>query len=82
MKRGKLVTTLFGCLDPFMPSIHSEEGAKYVPPKYAIWHVDYFELKAIKTQQTQEKLLPSPLTNYLKEFRQKAWPRKKTINQK
>lgn len=27
-----------------------------VPP----WHVDYFELKVMKTQQTQEELLPLP----------------------
>lgn len=61
IKRGKLVTTLFECLDPSMPWIHSE-GEQNIWLQNAIWHVDYFELKAIKTQHTQENLLPSPLT--------------------
>ena len=33
-----------------------------ISPKCALLGVDYFELKMIKTQQTQEKLLASPLT--------------------
>ena len=33
-----------------------------ISPKCALSGVDYFELKMIKTQQTQEKLLASPLT--------------------
>ena len=32
-----------------------------------LWHVEYFELKAVKTQQAQEKLLLPP--NCLKKFR-------------
>lgn len=30
------------------------------PQNMPLWHMDYFELKLIKTQQTQEKLLPLP----------------------
>ena len=30
------------------------------PSNIPLWHVDYFELKAFKTQQIQEKLLPLP----------------------
>lgn len=36
--------------------IHTEGVQNKSPPK--IGHVDYFELKAIKTQQTQEKFVP------------------------
>ena len=32
-----------------------------LPQNVALWHVDYFELKTIKVQQTQE-LFISPLT--------------------
>ena len=28
------------------------------PPSMPLWHVDYFEVKAINNQQTQEKILP------------------------
>lgn len=31
-----------------------------LPQNVPLWHVHYFELKAIKTQQTQEKLSPLP----------------------
>lgn len=30
------------------------------PQNVSLWHVDYFELEAGKTQQTQENLLPLP----------------------
>lgn len=43
-----------------------------------LWHKDYFELKAIKTLKTQEKLLII-LLNDLKEFRQVACTRKRAI---
>ena len=42
-----------------------------------VWYEDYFELKAIKTQQTQETLYLS--LNCLKEFRQRAWSKKRVI---
>ena len=32
------------------------------PQDVPLWHVDYFELKKIKTQKTQEEPLNSPLT--------------------
>lgn len=32
-----------------------------LPQNVLLWHADYFELKTIKTQHTQEKLLPPPL---------------------
>lgn len=35
-------------------------GQKKPLQNVPIWYVDYFELKAIKTQQMQKKLLPSP----------------------
>ena len=38
-------------------SCHSENSLAYSVP---LWHVDCFELKAIKSQQIQEKLLPFP----------------------
>ena len=28
------------------------------PPSMPFWHADYFEVKAINNQQTQEKILP------------------------
>ena len=34
------------------------------PQNVPLWHVDYLELNAIKTQQTQEKHFSSPLTAY------------------
>lgn len=37
------------------------------PLNVPLWHVEYLELKAVKTQQPQEKLLPPP--NCLKKFR-------------
>ena len=33
-----------------------------LPQNMPLWHVDYFELKTIKVQQTQEELFTSPLT--------------------
>ena len=39
----------------------SIEGIYNMPPQnMSLWCVYYFELKVIKTQQTQEKLLPLP----------------------
>lgn len=38
-------------------------GEQSMPPQdVLLWHVDHFELKAIKTQQIQEKHFASPLT--------------------
>lgn len=38
------------------------EGEQTVPPQNgSLWHVDDFQPKAIKTQQTQENLFTSPL---------------------
>ena len=36
----------------------------YVCPNVPLWQVDCFELKAVKTQQTQEKLLVSPFSSF------------------
>ena len=33
-----------------------------ISPNVPLWQVDFFELKAVKTQQTLEKLLASLLT--------------------
>lgn len=42
-------------------SSHIIEGVQNEPPQnMSLQHVDYFELKAMKTQQTQEKHLPLP----------------------
>lgn len=30
------------------------------PPSVLLWHVDYFELRAVKTMHAQEELLSSP----------------------
>lgn len=30
------------------------------PQNVSLWHVDYFKMKTVKTQQTQEKLLLLP----------------------
>lgn len=39
----------------------STEGDQVLPPRNAsLWHKDYFELKAIKTQQIQGKVLYLP----------------------
>lgn len=37
------------------------QGSEQVSPNMPLWHEDYFELKAIETQQIQKKLFPSPL---------------------
>ena len=47
------------------PGSHNPEieGEQNMPPQnMPLWHVDYFELKAIKAQQTQEELFTFPLT--------------------
>lgn len=31
-----------------------------LPPEVPLWHVDYFDLKTIKAQKTQEELFASP----------------------
>lgn len=43
-----------------------------------LWHEGYFELKAIKNQQTKENLTDFSF-NYLQEFRLEAWHRKRAI---
>lgn len=41
----------------------SNAGKQNLPPKIGqFWHEDYFKLKAIKTQQVQEKLFTSPIS--------------------
>ena len=40
-------------------------SSEQVSLKLPLWNCDYFELKAIKTQQMQRKCFP---LNYLKEF--------------
>lgn len=46
------------------------EGEQNMPPQnVALWQVDYFELKGIKTRQTEEKLFASLSLNGLKGFR-------------
>ena len=42
-----------------MTICHGEDQNK-PPQNVPLWHVDYFELKAINTQQIQEKLLSLP----------------------
>lgn len=48
--------------DPPAPGNHGFiEGAQNQPPQNVpLWHVDYFEQKASKTLQAQEKLLFLP----------------------
>lgn len=42
---------------------HASEGVQNKSPQRApFWHDDYFELKTIKSQKTQEELGTSPLT--------------------
>ena len=36
--------------------IDAEEVQNKSPPNVPLWHVDYFQLMALKTQQTQENL--------------------------
>lgn len=40
-------------------SLMPQRGADLPPQNMSLWHKDYFELKAIKTQQIQEKLFTS-----------------------
>ena len=42
-----------------------------------LWHVDYFALKSIKTQQTQEYFCF--FLNCLEELRCGEWPRKRVV---
>ena len=42
------------------------------PKNVSLWHVDYFELKMIKTIKTQEELFTFPLT---------AWKNLKGLDQ-
>lgn len=38
---------------------NGSEGEQNIPPQnMPPWHADYFELKVIKTEQTQKKVLP------------------------
>lgn len=40
---------------------NGNEGEQNIPSlNMPPWHVDYFQLKVTKTQQTREKLLPLP----------------------
>lgn len=42
----------------------TSEGVQNRPrQERLLWHVDYFELQAMETLQSQEKLLPQPLKN-------------------
>lgn len=40
--------------------VYSWKGASFTTLKMPLWHEDYFELNAVKTQYTQENLLPLP----------------------
>ena len=42
--------------------------SEHVTSKYTTLHDDYFELKAIKIQQTQGKLFTSPLTLFMEDI--------------
>ena len=48
-----------------------------MPSDSAIWHVDYFELKAFETLQAQEKLFPS--LNHAEESKLEDFPRIRVI---
>ena len=45
-----------------MTAFLNVSGSKTCHPKMSLWHVDYFELKTIKAQKTQEEMLTFPLT--------------------
>ena len=38
------------------------QGSKIFHPKMSLWHADYFKLKPIKAQKTQEETLTFPFT--------------------
>ena len=42
--------------------IYATVGKKICHPKISLWHVDYFKLKTIEAQKTQEETLTFPLT--------------------
>lgn len=44
----------------FLANIHTEGEQNRLTQNLPLWHVDCFELKVIKIEQTQEKLLPLP----------------------
>lgn len=55
------------------------EGEQNMPPQtVSLWHVDYFELKGIKNQLSQEKLFISLSLNGLKGFRWGPGPERAT----
>lgn len=51
----KLISHL--CAIGFTTMVGCEEDQNRATKKVLLWHVDYFQLKAIKIQQTQEKFL-------------------------
>ena len=53
--------------------VHNEPS-QHVP----LWHMDYFELKAIETSRLQRNFCPS--LNYLEEFKLEVFPRMKIIS--
>lgn len=55
------------------------EGEQNMPPQtVSLWQVDYFELKGIKNQLSQEKLFTSLSLNGLKGFRWEPGPERAT----
>lgn len=38
----------------------TDNGAKFATPNCLLWKADFFKLKTIKTQITQEETLPFP----------------------
>ena len=50
---------------PQYVSVGMCKGQGRSPQDGPLWHKNYFELKAIKTQQIQEKLFTSPSTSSL-----------------
>ena len=54
-------------------------GTDGVQGRQPLWHMDYFELKIIKAKNDSGRPFHL-LLNCLKEFRQKAWSRKRALN--
>ena len=54
-------TKFLSCLTQKSHRIDDEGVQSMPPPNIPLWHMNYFELKAIENQQTQEKLFTSPL---------------------
>lgn len=63
LKKGWFLTLIQKDTEAGIPWTSAVKGSRFLPPRnMSLWYEDYFELKAIKSQQIQAKLFTSPST--------------------